>query len=364
MMNKKWLSLGIVALASTCMGEAEQLGIADMKALAEGLPTGSLCRFHEAVASNQFPMPVVHSLWNIKNIPREDSIERRRLVAARDFAGALFLRIEDWAAEMKAGKPAADPIGQFMDLADWVMKSPGYGNFFIAKRCHEIAIDGIGRALVDTNCPLEGVTNQFPRCDAWWKTPAGRAKILNGDVGAELFEVPSGNEERQQQYLDRLWAVGKTMVMKYSTPEMQAAFEGNPPPGLEDVSKLVRHWYFGAYETPFMRQHISFFKDDGKVTAKTWDAKNHEALIVPYREPQLPRLKCLAEFRVAIGYFPGEYVPNEEPATSKQKAAFVQAWTDYRKQKGLPEDTGVAVTAWEVYREIMSGTSRDEGSTP
>lgn len=354
-MKNKWLFLGLVAIAGTCMGETQELGIADMKALAEGLPNGSLRRFHAAVASNQFLMPVVHSSWNINNIPREDTIQRRRVAAARDFGGALFLRIEDWATEMNAGKPAAEPVKQFMDLADWLMKSPGYGNFFMAKRCHEIAAYGIARALVDTNCPLDGVTNQFPRFDAWWKTPAGRAKILNDDVGSRLFEVPSGDEKAQQQYLDRMWTIGKTMVYKYSTPEVQAAFEGHPPPGYEDITKMVRQWYLGAYETPFMRQHVSFFMDDGKVSAKNWNAKDHEALIVPYTEPQLPRLKCLAEFRAAIGYFPGEYVPNEDPVTSKQKAAFVQAWTDYHKQKGLTEDRGVAVTAWEVYRDVMSG---------
>jgi hypothetical protein len=275
-------------------------------------------------------------------------------MAARDFGGALFLRIEDWATEMKTAKPAVAPVNQFMDMADWLMKSPGYGNFFMAKRCHEIAAYGIARTLVDTNCPLDSVTNQFPRFDAGWKTPAGRAKILNDDVGSRLFDVPSGDEKAQQQYLERVWNIGKTMVVKYSTPEMQAAFEGHPPKGMEDVSEMVRRWYLGAYETPFMREHVSFFKDDGKVSAKNWNANDHEALIVPYQEPQLPRLKCLAEFRAAIGSFPGEYVPNEDPATSKQKAAFIQAWTDSRKQKGFPADPDVAVTAWEVYRDILS----------
>lgn len=353
-MKRAGAFLGLLILSSVAIADNEPLSTTALNALAKGLPGVSFARFNQSVSSNEFPMPAIRSPWSVTNMVTDYSA-RNRALAARDFSGALFLRIEDWATEMKAGKPTAESVKQFMDLADWLMKSPGYGNFFMAKRCHEIAANGIARALVDTNCPLDGVTNQLPRFDASWKTPAGRAKILNDDVGARLFDVPPNDEKAQQQYLERLWHLGQMMVMKYSSPEMQACFEGHPPAGMENVSETVRRWYLGAYETPFMREHVLFFKDDGKVSAKNWNANDHEALIVPYAEPQLPRLKCLAEFRAAIGRFPGEYVPNEDPAASKQKAAFVQAWTDYRKQKGLPEDTGVAVTAWEVYRDIMSG---------
>ncbi len=326
-----------------------------MKALAKGLPTVPFNRFCQSVNSRDFTMPVIRSSWSATNIVTRWS-DQQPILAARDFGGALFVRIEDWAAETKAAKPVAESVKQFLDLADWMMKSPGYGNFFMAKRCHEIAVYGIARVLVDTNCPCDGIMNQFARFDVSWKSPAIRAKILNDDVGARLFDVPPDDEKAQQQYLDRLWHLGQMMVTKYSSSEMQACFEGHPPAGMENVSETVRRWYLGAYETPFMREHISYFKDDGKVSAKNWSANDHESLIVAYQEPQLPRLKCLAEFRAAIGNFPGEYVANDDPAASKQKAAFVQAWTEYRKQRGLPADDGVAVTAWEVYRDIMAGT--------
>ena len=352
---KKCCTLGILAFLSWTIATAEPIKTGLLRALTPDLPRVGMGHWLDYVESNKCDMVPVYSPWHATNITTRYH-DQAPITAARDFAGALFLRIEDWAVEMKAAKPAAESVKQFMDMADWLMKSPGYGNFFIAKRCHEIAAYGIARALVDTNCPLDGVTNQFPRFNASWKTPAGRAKILNDDVGARLFKVPPGDEKAQQQYLERLWQIGQMMVLKYSSPEMQACFEGHPPAGMENVSETVRRWYMGAYETPFMREHVLFFKDDGKVSAKNWNANDHEALIVLYREPQLPRLKCLAEFRAAIGYFPGEYVPNEDPATSKQKAAFIQAWTDYRKQKELPDDASVAVAAWEVYRDILSGT--------
>ncbi len=358
---RRYLFVGLALIFScqaTFADNTERRAAMMLGVYSTSLPKASLSQLLVFITSNKTAMTPMHSLWYATNITTR-SFEQDPVIAARRFGGTLFLRMEDWAAEMKAEQPTAEPIQQVMNLADWLMKSPGYGNFFLAKRCHEVATYAIARALVDTNCPLEGVTNQFARFDVPWKTPAGRAQILNDDVGARLFEVPSGGEQAQQQYLERMWLVGKTMVEKYKTPEMQAAFEGHPPKGLESVSEMVRHWYLGAYETPFMREHISFFKDDGKVSAKNWNANDHEALIVHYAEPQLPRLKCLAEFRTAIGYFPGEYVPNEDPAKSKQKVAFVQAWTDYRKHQGLPDDPGVAVTTWEVYRDIMAGTFPD-----
>jgi hypothetical protein len=342
-------------LSNITFAEGNPLGREEMGILMKVLPSMTFERFHQVAYSNKFLLPAIRSPWSVTNMVMDYS-ERNRAIAFRDLGGALFLRVEDWAAEAKAEKPTAESVKRFMDLADWLMKSPGYGNFFISKRCHETATYGIARALVDTNCPLTAVTNQFIRFDAVWKTPAGRARILNDDVASRLFDVPPNDEKEQQQYLERLWRIGQLMVLKYSTPEMQACFEGHPPVGMENVSETVRRWYLGAYETPFMREHVLFFKDDGKVSAKNWNANDHEAFIMPYAEPQLPRLKCLAEFRAAIGYFPGEYVPNEDLAMSKQKAAFIQVWTSYRKQKGLPDDTGVAVTAWEVYRNIMAGT--------
>lgn len=345
----------VLLVASQC-ALAAQLGSDDLERIRPHISKLDIKQFTEYMTSDHFEIGVVPSSWHPVNLIGISYSQEKHIKAARDFGGALFLRIEDWAAEMKAAKPAAESVKEFLNLADWLMKSPGYGNFFMAKRCHEIAVFGIARTLADTNCPLDGVTNQLPRFNASWKTPSGRAKMLNDDVGSRLFEVPSGDEKAQQQYLERVWNIGKIMVMKYSTPEMQAAFEGHPPKGMEDVSEMVRRWYLGAYETPFMREHVSFFKDDGKVSAENWNANDHEALIIPYQEPQLPRLKCLAEFRAAIGYFPGEYVPNEDSATSKQKEAFVQAWTVFRKQKGLPDDIGVAETAWEVFRDVMAST--------
>ncbi|HBA83075.1 MAG TPA: hypothetical protein DCZ95_03180 [Verrucomicrobia bacterium] len=349
----RWFLIGIPLLLSCTLGSAKEIRLGVLKTLTPDIPKASIGQLLDYFASNKYDMAPIYSPWHATNITTR-SYDQTPILAARDFGGALFLRIEDWAAEMKAREPATEPIQQFMDLADLLMKSPGYGNFFMAKRCHEIATYGIARALADTNCPLYGVTNQFARFDAAWKTPAGRAQMLNDDVGARLFDIPPNDEKAQQQYLERLWRIGQLMVMKYSTPEMQACFEGHPPAGMENVSETVRRWYLGAYETPFMREHVLFFKDDGKVSARNWNANDHETLIVPYAEPQLSRLKCLAEFRAAIGYFPGEFVPNEDSATSQQKAAFIQVWSDYRKQKGLPDDTGVAVTAWEVYRDIMS----------
>ncbi len=344
----------LLLLLATRDAVSEPLRADDLKGLTPEIPRVSMSHFSRFMASNRYDMVAIRSTWHADNMLPTHS-DNRRIAAARDFGGALFLRMEGWATEMRGGTPTAESAKQFMDLADWLMKSPGYGNFFMARRCHEISADGIARALADTHCPLEVITNLFPRFEAWWKTPAGRAKILNDDVGSRLFDVPIEDEKAQQQYLERVWNIGKTMVVKYSTPEMQAAFEGNPPKGMEDVSIMVRRWYLGAYETPFMREHVSFFKDDGKVSARNWNANDHEALIVPYQEPQLPRLRCLAAFRAAIGHFPGEFEPNEAPATSKQKAAFIQAWAADRKQKSLPDDTGVAVTAWEVYRDVMSG---------
>lgn len=359
--SSPWFILMMIMLVLTSVAEGGQLGPTDLGVITKSIQGISLARFYQAIESKEFEMPSVHSPWSVANTIRDYSL-RNKAVAAREFAGALFMRIESWAEETKAAKPAVEPIRQFLGLADWLMKSPGYGNFFLAKRCHEIAMFAIARALVETSLPIEGVTDQFPRFETSWKTPAGRAQILNDDVGARLFEIPSGDEKAQQQYLERLWALGNMMALKYSSSEMQAAFEGHPPPGLENVSETVRRWYLGAYETPFMREHVSFFKDDGKVSATTWNVNNHEALIVPYQQRHIAVLKALAEFRSAIGLFPGEYVPNESASTSKQKAAFVQAWQDYRTKKGLGADPNVAVSAWEGYREIMSGAFRDEGA--
>lgn len=207
-------SMAMLAFTGVLAEETDRGKAFHLARYASWLQSMNMSRFWGIAISNDLEVLPIRSHW-YKGNAHLDSYVEDEIVSVREFGSALFLRIEDWGAEAKAAQPSAESIRQFLDLADWVMKRPGYGNYFIARRCHEIAAEGLARALLDTNCPLNQLTNLFSRFDVGWYRPTVRARILDEDFcGNGLMVELSHDEARQQEILERTWRVGRALASR------------------------------------------------------------------------------------------------------------------------------------------------------
>ncbi len=230
--------------------------------------------------------PAIRSEWHATNW-LHDIEPQAWNIASRHFGSAIFKRIEEWNVEMRSAKLLAPNATNFLDIADWLMQTPAYGNYFIALRCHEFAADGIGHALADANCSLTATTNLFPRFDVKWKTATARAKILRDDFAPFADDVPggvamvelAGDEATQQKILDGFWVTAVAMGSRLDPPRamrplvvpeighrdyamgkddlfwgpvpngnynaetlMSSVFGGNPPSNTNEIREALAFW--------------------------------------------------------------------------------------------------------------------------
>lgn len=351
--------------------------------LSDALSKMPLHAFNQTADSKRWRAPSIPSKWHLEKEASPD--ERNRDSQARAFGENLIKHLEIWADELVSERSNDRNLAistDLLDLADWLAVSPGYGNYLLAARCQDIASVGIGRLLVDLTYPLSVVSALVDRLDSPWQTPEARAGVLNVEARTNLFP-PTLTEAS----LNDLWQNGQMLLIKYSSPGSQAAFEGKEQEGFDALAQIVKKHGVKPVETPLFMRNLDFFKDDplgaqGRpvTMSRKWDAKWHGKLVVGLESQNKRKLKALLTFRQSVGNFPDspqvtdeqkaaakaeietaskrglKIVPFQAAFSSPGEAAFAQAWQRYATK----DTRNLDAMAWQAYKEITSGEFVDE----
>ena len=356
----------------------------EIAAMTKAVTNSSLQEFAQQIGSNRWNTPVIYSRWHVEKVATNDPSPVKLL--ALEFGRALAVRQDQWCQEILASdrtEVAANMAGVFLNLAEWLEKSPGYGNLILSSSCRGSAQIGIGRMIVDTNWPLEAATVSLKRSTGFLASPSVRMRVLNDEAGAEIFAPIASNEAENQITLEKTWQTGALTIIKNTSPKAGALFED-----VASSKSVPPEWrsFFKTMPSPtsVMSSNIAFFKDlDGAAfpkpmtTLASIEIKWHRRFTD--ENPVERRLGALADFRGAIGFFPTNWNLSaadqklreqerneakqlgikityfEDKAKDNQEAAFYYAWVNYWKAKGQREhsyDSGVAGTAWETFVNI------------
>lgn len=342
-----------------------------------------LTEFLEAIEGHQWAAPQMFSRWHVEHVAPEDT--RPDMLAARAFGKTLLDRLTDWKTAMTASAtPDAfeHQIDAWLALADWLMKENGYGNVFVAVRCHDIATIGLGQLLVNLEYPFEQINHRIHRLDAPWYAPSSRRALLNREAGAALFAVDETEEQAIQRELEQTWQCG--MFAADRERKRQESPDGNARVWNRDMMVMQALITVTLLKSPAIpKEHLSFFEDDPLpyppiiTTASMWENKWHEKCVVGFEFRNASRLKALALFREKVGDFPTTYEISEEKRQQEEalveeyrkkgitlvdafdspaEAAFHQAWQPFATEETRYLDD----IALNTYNDITAGRFLDQ----
>ncbi len=305
--------VAFIGLPLHVAGEQKAQAIKEMIAL---VPEATLEAFLQATETNQWKAPVIYSQWHVEQIAAED--DRPVMLEARNFGKALAERLSEWRSLM-TDDVSFDQlrlnIEGFLKLADWVMETRGYGNLFLAARCHDIATVGIGRLIVNLEYPLDIATGLLNALESSEYVPSVRQQILHQEAGVDLFVFASTQEADIKSSLEDTWNTGALFISVQEAPQLKAALEGNPPEGMEWLQSPTMQQILQR-ASPLLKEHIAFFKDDMLpdvvTTLSMWDKKWHYKIMIGFRPLNIYYLNALATFRDAVGFFPTKPTFSEE----------------------------------------------------
>lgn len=377
------LSIGLFIGLIWATSQSQASGKTQLDDMTRFILNAELTEFLEAITGEQWFAPLMFSRWHVENIASKDV--RADMLAARAFGKALLDRFTDWKTAMTSST-APDELEQqidlWLELADWLMKENGYGNVFLAVRCHDIATIGMGKLLVNLDYPFEQINQRIQRLDAPWYAPSSRRAILNQEVGAELFIVHETDEQAVQRELEKTWQRGM-----FAADRERRKTAGKTRTLDRDwmvIEALISVTLLHGPKIP--TESLPFFEEDHLsyppiiTTATMWENKWHEKCVVGFEFDNASSLKALALFRKKVGYFPTTYdiseedrqkrailyqeyqkrgitlVPFEQGFHSPAEAAFNRAWQPF-----VTEETRyLDAVAWNAYDEIMTGRFLDQ----
>lgn len=370
--------LSLIALPICIEGQQPHGSIYEMTLWVQ---QATLDEFLQAIQHNDWKAPAIYSQWHVEQIAVEN--ERTVMSDNRMFGSRLIERLSEWNKAMTAEvthEKLQQDIEMFLMLAGRLIESKGYGNLFLAARCHDIATVGIGRLLVDLEYSLDKTRQLVNALQAPWYAPSVREYVLNQEAGVQLFTAVSQEEDAILLSLQETWQAGSLAALEQKASYSERELDEAEQALYELISPIIQQ------ASPLVQEHLDFFVDDELpspriITTKSmWERKWHEKLIHGFEPENAQKLYALTTFREAVGYYPTtpsfseeelrqretriqelkekgiKTVLFEEAFNSLAEAGFAQAWAPHETK----ETHTLYHRAWRAYEEIISGKFLDE----
>jgi hypothetical protein len=283
--------------------------------------------------ANRVAAPEIPSAWRAVREGKGENVTE--IAGARGFGKALLDGIDEEARRL-ADEYGADACREgaeaLLDAADWIGGTCGYGNALLAVRAQDVASMAIGRLLVAEGKPGDGV-RLARRLGGAWSDAEARARVLNSEIGLELF----GDT---QEDLEKAWHAGVWCreASKGAVPEAGWACWG-PDMGL--YRKIPD-------------DRLDFFRQDGTPEMKTqreaWDDAQHDRFVFGLDTSAIESARKLGRFLELAGEWP-QGVPYGKPFFKDPTvAAFEHAWRPWLKSEGP-----IYLRAALTYEKIKEG---------
>ena len=275
----------------------------------ERLKKQTIEEFVEMLRQDQWSLPSIPSQGFIETHIKEDEIIII-FQAIRDLGYQLALRMEELAQEQQT-LPQNDTLFQrsmlLCDLSEILTCGAGYGNFFLAQRCIDIAAVGLARLTISMEIPIEKCFKLASRMSQDWQEIPYQIRVLNSEAYANIFI----NEKITKEQLNEIWGIGINMHRKVENSSLQIEWED-----LElDIAPLLNAKFIDV--EAFTNNLIFFTENNTTINpptlTRTWNSNQHRRIILRGGVSRTHKLAlALLQFRAVVGFFPPPFVRSEE----------------------------------------------------
>jgi len=339
---------------------SNQLSLHEMQAT---LAAQDIDAFLSGASKEGWNPPPIYSHWHIENVAT--NAERPTMEAAREFGKAVAIKIAADTQRLPFPQTTAEArrfSNSYLDLADWLNKSEGYGNIILGSRCLDIAAVGVGCCVLDPAFPEKDLSRLLSRLRPRWLEPQARKEILNEEAGTPLFSVGENHgESNLVETINRIWQTGQTQVLEKRNPSLKAIRikQQEERSASAKTQKNQPAPEVSYFDRPEILANLPFFTDDSlsgsTATVAMWDKKQHGQVVAALESANVAKVEALAKFREKVGGFPTNFVV-KHPFYTGGKAAFDLAWRPHATEKTRL----LSVTAWQAYDELKHGTFLDQ----
>lgn len=330
--------------------------IGDVQAMRATVEQQGLIAFMAATVSSGWQGPIMPSAWYLDH--GSSAGQRPYYQAARDLGSALLTAIDGWAPLMRTdgSDDVLTKATVLIDVAYWLNTAEGYANVDLGGRARDVAITGLARRVADLNVPLGPTKAQVARCRASFDTPAIRARILNFEAGAALFQT---TPEVTDVVLGQTWG-GRRAQMRLReilTMPTPASTPGTSWLSSQEERRLLEFLVAPGQPDP----SDAFFFDDEQptlnpnTTRNLWSKKRHESLLGSHFPQNVDGVEILIQFREVIGAFPLQPAQRKEAIASPGEEAFADAWRPHLGTANF----NLGRAAWGVYEGVQDGSFVD-----
>jgi len=313
----------VIALESASAKEAAP-SLAEIGAMQTHLDQHGFDGFREAVVANGWQAPLIPSQWYVENRATTDDLPR--FTAARQLGLTIVREVDQWAPLMvsEEGGVLMDKAVRLVDVAEWIGSAPGYGNLLASYRACGGAITGLAQFVADLNHPLPEIKQQLARCKTPISTGAGRGRMLNHEIGSEVFPTTPGTTTRE---ISNSWSLRWARISYQRADNekrlrLSGLFEAN-------LAEIVRAGLDPSEPDPYAdfftrRERCDAVPD---TTETCWNVTFHEMIARgnPSNNNRLKNLDRLILFRETVGHFPTE--PRMKGSRyGDRNRAFDEAW--------------------------------------
>jgi hypothetical protein len=339
----------LVSMNSAIAGEDSQIRTLDV--LKHELGSGLQALVTRAKV-DKIPPPQIHSEWYISEMPASQTDEIAFEHQKRQFGRRLLEVLEKTSDDILAMKDSSSReriATTLLDLADWIVERPGYGNMFIFERCQDMATVPLAHLIADLTYPDSKLDALTARLRTWVDFARMAPDALNTELPEPMFAAGQGKTlDEVQEPLMRAYRQERTRVQEWVKANLA---RWTIPDG-----KRVRESLPGD---------LRFFCDDEvfgfHTTLELWDVKNHRRLVSGLGGVSVDQIRHFLLFRKKVGRFPTRPPAGWTPSNKFNppvRAAFFEAWEPYRKDHGPIYDDAAL-----VYTGVVTNTFYDRDTT-
>lgn len=307
--------------AEPASADATSAKLERVQAMQRDLDRDGLWNFLDTVRAKGWSAPWIHSDYWVGRLPEKPE-DRVELEKAQRALGLSIAKAFD-AEALKLMQPADSATREaqaksFLDAADWLRKSRGYGNLLLVTRAENLAYIPIGYLVADLTCSTNTIDALMKRIGTPEEDLAFRLAVLDEEAPVPLAVRKGESLKETNDRLELAWNLGYHAMKTWCKDQGMGRAK----------DRESRRRIPAAY---------AFFADDEAsqppfTTVNKWDQKQHHSCCVYGCDTGIrQRIDTLHLFRLQVGSFPTNppawFGPQEKKYTAIE-AAFIQAWEE------------------------------------